>query len=422
MPYGHDRMSSEEDSDEIYDEIDRHHMSLDISDNEKGDPVTRKHVEVLNVEGDSSNDDDNDYDNEEDSNPFSDTDEDGVNNVEKFLPSADKWGSGRRSFYNTSYVDEDWGGMNETEAELAELEEEDAIARQKKLDAALGLLPMQFQDELQEEETTHDLNELPDIKCMTAEQRYEYFLKVNPDLEQIFNEYQAKRAYFLTDVLPLLDLAHSLKHVRPGLMLEKQLVLAINVFSRYLTNLLFAFHIKIVGNSYQEAPKFIGHPVLQALLTFQKEVFAVMHFLEKHSAILQTIRNNLKSRDFENILDTFPTVEFVQKSKISKTDKGNEQLRIEDDRMDREVRIVNDEINEGTMKRSITNQIEKNRGLQNKRKKGTHHSRVKKRKQFKKALIKKHSQKADARRELTPYGGETRGIRASTEVQKKRTE
>ncbi|VDM09202.1 unnamed protein product [Wuchereria bancrofti] len=385
-------MSSEEDSDEIYDEIDRHHMSLDISDNERRDPVTRKRVEVLNVEGDSSNDDDN----EEDSNSFSDTDEDDVSNVEKFLPSADKWGSGRRSFYNTSYVDEDWGGMNETEAELAELEEEDAIARQKKLDAALGLLPMQFQDELQEQETTHDLDELSDSKSMTAEQRYEYFLK---------------RAYFLTDVLPLLDLAHSLKHVRPGLVLEKQLLLAVNVFSRYLTNLLFAFHIKIVGNSCQEAPKFIGHPVLQALLTFQKEVFAVMHFLEKHSAILQKIRNNLKSRNFENMLDTFPTVEFVQKSRIL---KKNEQLRIEDERMDREVRIGNDEIKEGTVKRSITNQIEKNRGLQNKRKKGTHHSRVKKRKQFKKALTKKHSQKADARRELTPYGGEIRGIRAST--------
>lgn len=35
--------------------------------------------------------------------------------------------------------------MNETEAELAELEEEDAIARQKKLDATLGLLSSQFQ-------------------------------------------------------------------------------------------------------------------------------------------------------------------------------------------------------------------------------------------------------------------------------------
>lgn len=58
------------------------------------------------------------------------------------LPSANKWGKGRSSFYSTSYVDEDWGGMNEAEAELAELEEEDAITRQKKLDAALSHVPL----------------------------------------------------------------------------------------------------------------------------------------------------------------------------------------------------------------------------------------------------------------------------------------
>lgn len=58
--------------------------------------------------------------------------------------------------------------------------------------------------------------------------------------------------------------------------------------------------------------------------------------------------------------------------------------------------------------------MEKNKGLRNKRKKGTQHSRIMKRKQFRKALIKKHSQKPDCRKELIPYGGETRGIRAST--------
>ncbi|EFO27432.2 hypothetical protein LOAG_01052 [Loa loa] len=404
-------MNSEEDSDEIYDEIDRHHMSLNTLDNDKEDAVIRREVEVLNVEGDSSSHD-GDYDNEEDRNSFSDSDEDGLSNVEKFLPSADKWGSGRRSFYNTSYVDEDWGGMNETEAELAELEEEDAIARQKKLDATLGLLPMQFQDEIQEEKTDHYLNEPPDIESMTAEQRYEYFLKVNPDLKQMFNEYQSKRTYFLTNVLPLLNLAHSLKNIRPDLVLEKQLLLVVNVFSRYLTNLLFAFHIKIASNSCQEAPHFIDHPVLRTLSILQKEMFVVAHFLEKHSAILGKISNNLKSRDFTNMLDTFPTIEFAWKSRIPKRSEENKQLLIEEDGI--EVQIVHDKMEKEIIKRSITNQIEKNKGLQNKRKKGTQHSRVKKRKQFKKALIKKHSQKADARKELTPYGGETRGIRAST--------
>lgn len=54
------------------------------------------------------------------------------------LPSADKWGRGKRSFYSTSYVDGDWGGMNDDEIELAELEEEDATMRQKKLDDTLN--------------------------------------------------------------------------------------------------------------------------------------------------------------------------------------------------------------------------------------------------------------------------------------------
>lgn len=82
-------MSSEEDSEEIYDEIDRHHMSLDMPDSDKRDTVIRRQVEVLNVEGESSNDS-GDNDNEEDRNSFSNSDEDDLNNVEncKFLWSS----------------------------------------------------------------------------------------------------------------------------------------------------------------------------------------------------------------------------------------------------------------------------------------------------------------------------------------------
>uniref|UniRef100_A0A915Q3U2 Sas10 C-terminal domain-containing protein n=1 Tax=Setaria digitata TaxID=48799 RepID=A0A915Q3U2_9BILA len=401
-------MNSEEDSDEIYDEIDRYHMSLDISENNNQGNVNRRQVEVLNVEGDSSSDDEDiDFNNDEDGNAFSDSDEEGPNDVEKFLPSADKWGSGRRSFYNTSYVDEDWGGMNEAEAELAELEEEDAIARQKKMDAALGLVSIQFQDETPEKETVEDLNHFSDIGSMTAEEQYQYFLKVNPDLKQIFDEYQTKAA----EVLPLLGLVHSIKHVRVGLILEKQLLLAVNVFSRYLTNLLFALHIKIVGSSHHELPQFIDHPVLQAIPNLQKEVFDVMCFLKKHSGLLRKMRN-IKLSDVEDILNKFPTVEYIRKSRIPKGNQENEQLM--EDGENGEIQITKDFTEEEITKRLITSQIEKNKGLQSKRKKGTQHSRIKKRKQFKKALIKKHSQRADARKELTPYGGETRGIRAST--------
>lgn len=58
--------------------------------------------------------------------------------------------------------------------------------------------------------------------------------------------------------------------------------------------------------------------------------------------------------------------------------------------------------------------MQKNRGLTVKRKKGTTHSRIKKRVQYKKALLRRRSQVPDVRREVTKYDGEKRGIRMST--------
>lgn len=49
-----------------------------------------------------------------------------------------------------------------------------------------------------------------------------------------------------------------------------------------------------------------------------------------------------------------------------------------------------------------------------KRKKGTQHARVKKRRQYAKALKRRRSQVPDVRREITKYDGEKRGICVST--------
>jgi len=66
-------------------------------------------------------------------------------------------------------------------------------------------------------------------------------------------------------------------------------------------------------------------------------------------------------------------------------------------------------------KRGITYEMQKNKGIMlKKRKKGTQHARVKKRKQYDKALIRRRSQVPDVRPEMVKYDGEKRGIRAST--------
>jgi len=64
--------------------------------------------------------------------------------------------------------------------------------------------------------------------------------------------------------------------------------------------------------------------------------------------------------------------------------------------------------------RQINYEMQKNKGLLQKRKKEASHSRVKRRAQYKKALIKRRSQVPDVRRETTKYSGESRGIRMST--------
>lgn len=49
------------------------------------------------------------------------------------LPNERAWGKDRRKFYSTDYVDADYGGFDGKDAQMAELEEEEARNLQKQL-------------------------------------------------------------------------------------------------------------------------------------------------------------------------------------------------------------------------------------------------------------------------------------------------
>src|SRR5262249_45357656 len=55
----------------------------------------------------------------------------------KDLPSASAWGKKRSSFYDTDYVDQDYGGFSGSDAEEAETEENEAKRIQKESAAAV---------------------------------------------------------------------------------------------------------------------------------------------------------------------------------------------------------------------------------------------------------------------------------------------
>uniref|UniRef100_F1L308 Something about silencing protein 10 n=1 Tax=Ascaris suum TaxID=6253 RepID=F1L308_ASCSU len=402
----------EEDNDEIYDEIDRFHQKRnEILDVEQKRPA--KQTEVLNVEGDISSDEE-EFQQDDDS--LFDSDEEKETSLNEALPSADRWGRKRQAYYHTSYVDADFGGMNESDEELAELEREDATRRQKKLDAALQAV--RFDDLGDEAIQVAPKKKAIDLEAMSEEQKLQYFLDKNPEFTRMVDEYKEKRELMNTRILPLLKVINAL-HTERRTVLEQQLRSAVALFSSYLLNLLFYMCLKTTTNlNIDENKKYVDeHPVIDSIISQKKKISTVEEFLNANaSALTRILRKVTANKSLSKIIEQSGMVDDVMSRKKnsgviameSPTNHFNEP--VDDDQ------IVNEQIEE-TMesgKRAITSQIEKNKGLSVKRKKGTQHSRVKKRKQFEKAMIKKRSQKPDVRKELKPYAGETRGIRAST--------
>uniref|UniRef100_A0A915CXD4 Sas10 C-terminal domain-containing protein n=1 Tax=Ditylenchus dipsaci TaxID=166011 RepID=A0A915CXD4_9BILA len=114
----------------VYDEIDSFHLQKDNeilfgARGNGGNKYIQK--EVLSVRVD---DDEDEY-------------SEGDENQEVPSLSLNKWGKKRRDFYGTSYVDKDFGGVRDSEEEeMLDLEQEDAIVRQKKLDSANNYVDM----------------------------------------------------------------------------------------------------------------------------------------------------------------------------------------------------------------------------------------------------------------------------------------
>ncbi|KAI6237593.1 Protein T01B7.5 [Aphelenchoides besseyi] len=274
----------EEDTDDVYDEVDRHHNSLNadlVVDSNRQRRTTRQH-ELMPIVQQLS--DSEVYDQEEE------VEVEG----EKALPNANEWGKKRKLFYvdSTTKIRED-GFLNDEEQEALELEEEDAIRRQRRSDLSHSFVNMN---------------------------------KLSALVENSDDEVEAPKTIEFAD-----DVQST---------------------------------VKTLGQLRQQNSK----PVVKA------------------------------------------TVKTIQKPKIVEPKQPPISNHIEGwETTDEEENV------EEMDRREINYKMEKNKGLKlKKRKKETEHSRIKRRHQYQKALIKRRSQVPDVKRELTKYSGETRGIRAST--------
>ncbi|TKR95079.1 hypothetical protein L596_009295 [Steinernema carpocapsae] len=395
-------------SDEIYDEVDRFNndrnaISMDLTRRSKRPAVE----EVLNVEGDDYSDDQEEVDGDFDDSDADDSDEEAEE--ADSLPNTNTWGKKRAEFYGSSYVDEDWGGVNASDEEAIDLEEEDALARQKKLDAALASIDygdVEVQDGQDEEmeEDKEEENESSPEKLLVLFQAH------RPEYESMVEEYKDKKALMKSTIAPIKKLIEAMGD--EDFPLREELQAVVFLFASYFSCLLFYVHY-VQSLPVEELGEVSKHPVIEQLMKLKKYLGEAENLIDFNERQFRKVCSAIEDGKQKTALKMLARIA----GKLpAKPDRSAMKVGVVEDEFaegNEEATGAGEEVVDGNEKRKITKEIEKNRGLTAKRKKNRKHSRIQKRVQFGKAVIKRRSQVPDVRREVDKYGGEARGIRAS---------
>ncbi|CAD6195560.1 unnamed protein product [Caenorhabditis auriculariae] len=336
--------------------------------------------EVLNIdEDDVSGDDD-----EESGSDFDDDYE------ENGAISDNKWGKKRKDFYGSSYVDEDWGGMRDEEMEEAELEEEDALNRQRLLDKSAASIADLY-DEDEEEGEGADQNPT------TIDNWHECW-----KIFRAKNVFSTNSYDHWKNVIRLISPSH----------LRSQLVFIVNSYSSYIVTA--AYYLKLKLNQFEQGkltdPMVGVHPVNDLIQNLNKKQKEVDKFLYENSKEISHLVSWAKN-------DPQRLAEFDENvSSLRRTPRESNAARTEDSETPGETVYSGDFTEMDTdPKRKATAAIASNKlSLGSGKKKKAKTSKTKNRRKVRNVEKRVHSQVAPVRREMQKYGGETKGIRAST--------
>uniref|UniRef100_A0A914ZAK5 Sas10 C-terminal domain-containing protein n=1 Tax=Panagrolaimus superbus TaxID=310955 RepID=A0A914ZAK5_9BILA len=431
--------ASDDNIDEIYDEVDVFHQDRDneiLGDFNIGKKKQRVESEVLGVVASQSDlTDDEDYDSDESDDSVDERLSRKKTEIDKSgIKSADAWGNKKLAYYG-SHADKDYGGWDENEAEALELEEEDAVTRQKKLDAGIeavdfaGLLASDDEEAIipEKKKKTED-KAANKFETMNKKKQVEFMLKHSGSFDQFVKEYNKRKAQF-EELKPMLDGIILCMNDHKLCPFTKQIKAITAAYTQYLQSYLMFFYLK--ETTPVENFKLIeNHPILDDIMKQYPLVKQIDEFIENNYRRLMKVSDRLKTDpSYAGIianpeppkkkrqLNEEGTNSGIMEEDIEKVfarmasgkDTKNKKVGVFGPALD-DIGGVDDE----DKKRKITYEMQKNKGLTVKRKKGTAHSRVKKRSQFKKAVHKHRSQVPEVQREVTKYDGERRGIRAST--------
>lgn len=149
-----------------------------------------------------------------------------------------------------------------------------------------------------------------------------------------------------------------------------------------------------------------SHPIIRRLFTLKKLIS------ESESKIPKRLMEEIEH--VKHSMNSGIKLDFITEEEPKADKKKAKKVVFVDDEemLDEELDDANDEFNDldEEEKRAITYEIAKNKGLTPKRKREQRNPRVKYRRKFEKAVVRRKGQVREPRKELKKYGGEFTGI------------
>ncbi|XP_055643639.1 something about silencing protein 10 [Toxorhynchites rutilus septentrionalis] len=376
------------------------------------------------------------------------------------LPNRKAWGSKARNFYGTDYVDQDYDSLTAQEEERARLEEIEAKEIQQRLAKELNeadfsldiFVPEQDAADLEptKSKKKKDKSEIrlkTDLSDLSDRQKRELFRKEAPEFDGLvedFEKYLQDCHETMEPVLMYLRERNITEH--PFItMLKTRFEMCLNYcnnISFYL--LLKAKKIKVqnhpvvkrmvqmkqllleLDQKYANTIKSQVETILEHIASGKELVFSDEPIAEKVEspkkkklAALQNIEKYEQQEEGdqsdEDSDDDFSGEDVSDDEEISSAKKLRLESESEDEQLPGDEAM--DEDQEETMddaegKRKITYQMAKNKGLTAHKKKEHRNIRVKNRRKFQKALVRRKGAIRPVRTETTRYAGEATGIKA----------
>ncbi|CAH0561188.1 unnamed protein product [Brassicogethes aeneus] len=342
------------------------------------------------------------------------------------LPNERAWGKDRRKYYSTDYVDADYGGFDGKDAHLAELEEEEAKNLQKQL--AEQLDDDDFSLDIFTKKSDEDKKKIEevvktDISKLSKRQKLQILEKESPEFFGLIEDFEEKILIAKELLNPVIQkykkgqipncgaidfvqthyelILNYATNIYMYLLLKSSRV---NVENHPVAKRLYQYRqlLTQLESTFEEIIK----PQIEVLLLEEEEQKTMKSNQKKTLQILNKINKRTAPKPNKK-----KSVNFAdeQPSKKQKLEKENEE---EETEQNEEMEVEENQENE-LERRKITYQMEKNKGLTPHRKKELRNPRVKHRQKFRKAVIRRKGAVREPRKELSRYGGEISGIKAT---------